>query len=67
MFIKYFENMEIMHSNRSASYLLTYLGHSNVFFCFASDENPKTYQPAREKNKQEILNKTKTDLVNLLK
>ena len=25
MFIKYFENMEIMHSNRSASYLLTYL------------------------------------------
>ena len=24
------------------------------FFCFASDENPKTYQPARGKNKQEI-------------
>jgi hypothetical protein len=29
------------------------LGHSNVFICFASFENPKTYQPAREKNKQE--------------
>jgi hypothetical protein len=29
------------------------VSHSNVFICFASFENPKTYQPAREKNKQE--------------
>jgi hypothetical protein len=28
------------------------LGRSNVFICFASFENPKPYQPAREKNKQ---------------
>jgi hypothetical protein len=33
------------------------LGHSNVFICFASFENPKTYQPAREKNKQEKITK----------
>jgi hypothetical protein len=32
------------------------LGHSSVFtcICFASFENPKTYQPAREKNKEKI-------------
>jgi hypothetical protein len=34
------------------------LGHSNVFICFASFENPKTYQPAREKNKQEKITKS---------
>jgi hypothetical protein len=34
------------------------LGHSNVFICFASFENPKTYQPAREKNKQEKISKS---------
>jgi hypothetical protein len=28
--------------------------HSNVFLCFASFENRKTYQPTREKNIQEI-------------
>jgi uncharacterized membrane protein YedE/YeeE len=33
-------------------------GHSNVFICFASFENPKTYQPAREKNKQEKITKS---------
>jgi hypothetical protein len=27
------------------------------FICFASFENPKTYQPAREKNKQEKITK----------
>ena len=43
------------------------LGHSNVFFCFASDENLKTYQPAREKKQTGNLNKTNTDLVNQLK
>ena len=36
------------------------------FFCFASDENPKNYQPAREKQTRN-LNKTKTYLVNQLK
>jgi hypothetical protein len=35
-----------------------WLGHSNVFICFASFENPKTYQPAREKNKQEKITKS---------
>jgi hypothetical protein len=30
----------------------TLLGHSNVFICFVSFENPKTYQPARENFKQ---------------
>jgi hypothetical protein len=34
------------------------LGHSNVFICFASFENPKTYQPARKKNKQEKITKS---------
>jgi hypothetical protein len=33
------------------------LGRSNVFVCFASFKNPKTYQPAREKNKQEKITK----------
>jgi hypothetical protein len=33
--------------------LIVELGHSNVFICFASFENPKTFQPAGEKNKQE--------------
>jgi hypothetical protein len=31
------------------------LGHSNVFICFASFENPKTYQPARERNKRKLV------------
>jgi hypothetical protein len=35
------------------------LGHSNVFICFASFENPKTYHPAREKKKQEKITKSK--------
>jgi hypothetical protein len=39
-------------SNISAILRRSPKGHSNVFICFAS-ENPKTYQPAREKNKQE--------------
>jgi hypothetical protein len=30
----------------------------NVFICFASFENPKTYQPARKKNKQEKITKS---------
>jgi hypothetical protein len=34
------------------------LGHSNVFICFASFENPKSDQPAREKNKQETITKS---------
>jgi hypothetical protein len=34
------------------------LGHSDVFICFASFENPKTYHPAREKNKQEKITKS---------
>jgi hypothetical protein len=34
------------------------LGHSNVFICFTSFENSKTYQPAREKNKQEKITKS---------
>jgi NAD/NADP transhydrogenase beta subunit len=38
------------------------LGHSNVFICFASFENPKTYQPEREKNKQEKNNKIRADI-----
>jgi hypothetical protein len=34
------------------------LGHSNVFICFAPLKNPKTYQPARENNKQEKITKS---------
>jgi hypothetical protein len=34
------------------------LGQSNVFICVASFENPKTYLPAREKNKQEKITKS---------
>ena len=29
-------------------------GHGNVFICFESDENPKTYQPAREKTNKKF-------------
>jgi hypothetical protein len=42
----------------SFSYLFAHLGHSNVFISFASFENPKTYQPEREKNKQEKITKS---------
>jgi hypothetical protein len=41
------------------------LGHSNVFICFASFENPKTYQLAREKNKQEKITKIHADILEL--
>jgi hypothetical protein len=34
------------------------LGHSNVFIYFVSFENPKTYQAAREKNKEEKITKS---------
>jgi predicted component of type VI protein secretion system len=39
------------------------LGHSNVFICFASFKNPKTYQLAREKTREN--NKIHADILEL--
>jgi hypothetical protein len=41
------------------------VGHSNVFLCFASFKNRKTYQPAREKNKQEIITYIRTVIIKM--
>ena len=62
LFLHKFERW-LKHENK----LLSYKAIVMFFFCFASDENPKTYQPAREKKQTGNLNKNNTDLVNQLK